>query len=335
MTQASTLPRSEPGTLRPMLARLTRYPFDSADHLFELKWDGIRAFALVDGPQLKLVNRNGVEVSRHFPELSGLPRQVSSDSAVLDGELVCLDKQGHPDFAMLQLRLQKPEGVRSRANPVHFIACDVLRLDGGSVMGEPLVKRKNLLHQIMKPSEIAQPCEFIENDGKAFFQATCELGLEGVVAKAKESLYFPGKRSQHWLKVKRVRESEFVGGGYTFGGNKSEAFTSLILGLHDNDGQLLCVGQLATGFTKNLGRELLPRLQALHTSECPFVVPPDIRRFIYWCRPQVVCQVEYGEITEQGQLAYPVLKALRTDKSPGECTVSDAPGWPGLLADFA
>ena len=208
----------------------------------------------MDGPQLKLVNRNGVEVSRHFPELSGLPRQVSSDSAVLDGELVCLDKQGHPDFAMLQLRLQKPEGVRSRANPVHFIACDVLRLDGGSVMGEPLVKRKNLLHQIMKPSEIAQPCEFIENDGKAFFQATCELGLEGVVAKAKESLYFPGKRSQHWLKVKRVRESEFVVGGYTFGGNKSEAFTSLILGLHDNDGQLLCVRQLATGFTKNLGR---------------------------------------------------------------------------------
>ena len=318
-----------------MLARLARHPFDSPEYLFELKWDGIRALAFLDGGRLKLLSRSSRDITASFPELSRLPSQVGADRVVLDGELVCLDKDGHPSFPLLQERLSGPEGRGQRSNPVHFIAFDILYVEGRSVMGEPLSSRKNRLHETVRPSEMAQACDFIEGDGLAFFQATCEHGLEGVVAKEKSSIYLPGKRSQHWLKVKRVRESEFVVGGYTIGGAKGEAFSSLLLGLYDDDGQLVFVGQVSTGIPGPLARDLSRDLQRSHVDECPFASVPDVQRLMFWCHPEVVCRVEYGEFSEDGRLAYPMFKALRDDKSPAECMVADAPGWPKVLADFA
>ena len=201
-------------------------------------------------------------------------------------------------------------------------------------MGEPLVDRKTLLQDVLAPNELVQACDFIQGEGEAFFQATCELGLEGIVAKEKSSPYLPGKRSSHWLKVKRVRESGFVIGGYTFRGTGKEHFSSLLLGLYDNDNRLRYVGQVASGISASTAGELSSSLQHLHVAECPFDSLPDIQRFIFWCRPELVCQVEYGEFTETGHLAYPVLKALRDDKSAAECTTADALGWPGAIDCF-
>ena len=214
MTTGPALSHRLPATLRPMLARLARRPFDSPDHLFELKWDGIRALAFVDRGHVRLLGRNSRDITATFPELSSLPTQVDAGSAVLDGELVCLDQHGHPSYPRLARRLDKLSDRKARRDLVHFIAFDLLYLESRSMMGEPLLHRKSRLQEVLKPSEIAQACDFIEGDGEAFFQAACEHGLEGVVAKDKSSLYFPGRRSHHWLKVKRVRESEFVIGGY-------------------------------------------------------------------------------------------------------------------------
>jgi DNA ligase-1 len=333
----SALYRGLPKTVKPMLARLARQPFDSPDHLFELKWDGIRALAFVEGGNLKLLSRNSRDITGGFPELSRLPAQVGVGGAVLDGELVCLDQQGHPSFSLLQERLNRPSDRRMRGDPVHFIAFDLLYVEGSPVMGEPLFERKNRLHGLLNPSEMAQACDFIEGDGLAFFQATCEHGLEGIVAKEKSSIYLPGKRSQYWLKVKRVRESEFVIGGYTFGGarNRKDAFSTLLLGLYDNDKQLTYVGQVSDGIPGPVARDLARDLQRMHVAACPFQALPDVQRFIFWCRPELVCQVEYGEFSDDGKLVYPMFRALRDDKSPAECTISDALGWPRVLADFA
>ena len=327
--------QSSPKTVKPMLARLARHPFDSPDYLFELKWDGIRALAFIDGNELKLLSRTSTDITAHFPELAGLPKQIHAENAVLDGELVCMDEFGRPSFSRLQRRLQKASNRGLRSNPVHFIAFDLLYLNGQSIMGEPLFSRKDRLHAVLESNEITQACEFIENNGEAFFQATCELGLEGIVAKEKSSLYFPGKRSQFWLKVKRLRESEFVIGGYTLGGKKREPFSSVLLGLYNNDKQLVFVGQVATNLSKPATEELYVTLNEIHASESPFETAPGIQKLLYWCRPELVCQVEYGEFTEDGKLVYPVFKAFREDKSPQECMIADALGWPNLLADFA
>ena len=324
-----------PRTVRPMLARLARRPFDSLDYLYELKWDGIRAMAFIEGGHLKLLGRNSEDVTHLFPELADLPRQINEDGVVLDGELVCLDNQGQPSYSRLRRRLGTSDGRGARSNPVHFIAFDLLYVGGRSVMAEPLLDRKGLLRDLLLTSKVGHACEFIENDGEAFFRATCDMGLEGIVAKEKFSLYFPGKRSRNWLKVKRVRESDFVIAGYTFRGGRKEVFSSLVLGLYDNERQLIYVGQVATGISRKIARGLAPVLQEAHTAECPFEALPDVRKLIFWCRPELVCQLEYGEFTEGGDLAYPVFKGLRDDKSPTECAVADAPGWPDILADFA
>ena len=334
MTTASAPSKRLPQTVKPMLARLARRPFDSPDHLYELKWDGIRALAFVDGGRFRLLSRKSKDITSTFPELSSLPEQVRGDRVVLDGELVCLDDLGHPSYLRLQQRLQNPDHPKVRSNPVHFIAFDVLYLDGFPIMSDPLFTRKNILHNLLRASEVTQACDFIEKDGEAFFQATCELGLEGIVAKEKSGLYLPGKRSKSWLKVKRVRESEFVVGGYTFRGVRNEYFYTLLLGLYDNDGQLIFVGEVGAGISRSVAKEL-SRMLHFHAGEQPFASLPNIQKLIFWCRPELVCQVGYGEFTEHGKLAYPVFKALRDDKSPAECLIADAPAWPKVLADFA
>ena len=217
-------PNNLPTIIKPMLGRLARNAFDSPDHLFELKWDGMRALAFIEGGSLKILSRNGRNITSNFPELAELPSHVKSAPLIIDGKIVCLDEQNKPSFSRIQQRVQsKRIGIR-RTHPVTFIAFDLLYQKGLPVMKKALVERKNLLADLLDPTDFAQACEFVENDGTAFFQATCDLGLEGIMAKEKSGLYLPGERSPHWLKVKRVRVSEFVIGGYSFGGARKELF---------------------------------------------------------------------------------------------------------------
>ena len=333
MSKAGVPTARVPKTINPMLARMARHPFDSSDHLFELKWDGIRALAYIDGGQLRLQSRNLKDITHHFPELSVLPKLVKADQAILDGELVCFDQEDRPSLSRMQQRLQRQATGRVVRSPrVHFVAFDLLFLRGKSVMNEPLEQRKNLLHEVLKPTEVAQACDFIETDGNAFFQATCDHGLEGIMAKDKSGVYLAGKRSTSWLKVKRVRECEFVIGGYAFGGQRKELFSSLLLGLYDDRQGFAFVGQVGTGISKTEARQLHSLLEPLHISDRPFANPPNLQKFIYWCRPELVCRVEYGEFTTEGKLRYPVYQMLRDDKPATDCRVVDAPGWPQVLS---
>lgn len=334
MVQAKSLPK----TISPMLARLTRQPFDSTDHLFELKWDGIRALVFRDGGKLRMQSRDLKDLTPLFPELSTLHKSIEADDTVLDGELVCFDDEGRPSLGLMQRRLKRQSEGRIVRNPkVHFVAFDLLFLGGISVMEEPLSLRKTLLQEVLNPSDNVQACEFIDSEGKAFFQATWDLGLEGIMAKDKSGVYLAGKRSLGWQKIKRARECEFVVGGYAFGGKRRQPYSSLLLGLYDDRQGLVFVGQVATELSKPDTRRLYEKLEQLHTPICPFTRPPSPPAFTFWCNPELACNVEYGEFTTNGLLRYPVFVSLRDDKPPSDCRIVDAPGWPielGWNVDF-
>ena len=328
--------QSLPATISPMLASLARQPFDSPDHLFELKWDGMRCLAFFDEAGLRLQSRNLKDMTPQFPELTTLPESIRAESAVLDGELVCFDKDGRPSLTRLRRRLKTLDGGRRDPGPnAHYVAFDILYLDGHSLMELPLVERKVLLRETLEPSELAQPCEFVEANGVAFFQATCDHGLEGIMAKARSGQYHPGKRTNAWLKIKRVRECDFVVGGYTFGG-ANQYFSSLLLGLHDGQGRLVYVGQVGTGLSRTEAKEVYARLERVQSTEPPFDNPPSLERLVHWCRPAIVCSVQYGEFTEPGLVQYPTFLSLVDDKSPADCKLADAPGRPSydILRDL-
>ena len=162
MDTVSSPTRSLPA-IKPMLARLTRHPFDSPNHIFELKWDGIRALAFIEGGRVRLQGRNLKDITPSFPELARLARSVRSDQTVLDGELVCFDRNGRPSFPRMQERLRRQaRGSADRGPRAHFVAFDLLYAEGVSVMDEPLSERKNLLHKALEPTDAAQACEFVE-----------------------------------------------------------------------------------------------------------------------------------------------------------------------------
>lgn len=312
-----------PPTIKPMLATLAAQPFDSTEHIFEVKWDGVRVLAFIEAGQLRLQGRNLGSITYQYPELHHLLDQVQGDGIVLDGEIISLDGMGHPDFERLQqrLKLHEPAAVAlaAKRQPVHYQIFDLLYLDGQSVMEEPLWRRKNLLHHLLTPSSWAQATDFVEREGMALFEAVRSHRLEGVVAKAKDSPYVSGKRTSAWLKFKAMRQGKFVIGGYTLGGRRKELFNSLLLGTYQQ-GRLRYVGSVSGGFDEVAMREIYARLEPLVTSTCPFLAPPAIPRLIHWCQPGLVCQVKYGEWTREGRLRFPLFAALRSDLDPSDCT---------------
>jgi len=312
-----------------MLPTLAPEPFDSPDHLFELKWGGVRALAYVQRTHLRLQARNLRDLSPLYPELAGLPHQLRARSALLDGEIVALGPEGHPDFSLQRSRLAscllKPPAKRPAAAEISYQAFDVLFLDGRSLLNRPLAERKSILRDVLEPSQAAQVCDFIEDEGIAFFEAAVEHKLEGIVAKEKGSLYFPARRSPAWLEVRALQGGEFVIGGYTFGGGRRrDPFQGLLLGAY-RGGRLRYVGQVSGGYSDEEAAGLAGLLSKMHVARCPFVEPPAIQRFIFWVKPQVVCQVRFSHWSPQGRLRFPVFAGLRTDVSPQDCFAEQAP----------
>jgi DNA ligase D-like protein (predicted ligase) len=318
-----------PAALRPMLPAVAPEPFDSPDHLFELKWGGVRSLAFVRGGRLRLQGSNLRDITALFPELAELPSQLHASEALLDGEIVALGPQGYPDFDVLRSRLNSYalEGLpkpRSGAT-ISYQAFDLLFLNGRPLLNRPLRERRAVLQGALDAGQTARPCDFIENDGIAFFEAAVQHKLEGIVAKEKDSPYFPGKRSSAWLEIRSLQAGEFVIGGYTFGGGRRrDAFHGLLLGAYRR-GQLRYAGQATGGYSEREARWLADLLSKLHTSQPPFADPPAIQRLIFWVRPQVVCQVRFSHWSPQGRLRFPVFMALRPDLAPEDCIADEIP----------
>jgi ATP-dependent DNA ligase len=188
-----------PGTLRPMLAKPAAAPFDSADHLFEPSWGGLRALAFV-GPaatagtgDVRIVDVDGAPVGDQLPELAGLAVRVDARSAVLDGELVVVDPAGRADPAQLTARILGRPG-----RPVAYLAFDLLHLDGRSLLGVPLDRRRALLRRVLRPGDEVVAVPAIQGEGRALWEAAAAQGIAGVMARQRTSPYLPGIRSRLW-----------------------------------------------------------------------------------------------------------------------------------------
>lgn len=192
------LPRLPDG-LRPMQPRPAPAPFDSADHVFEPSWGGLRALVFV-GPSatpgagdVRIVDVDGADIGRSLPELAGLAVRVDARSAVLDGELVAVDPRGRADGAELSRRLQGRAGRQ-----VAFLAFDLLHLDGRSLLGTPLVRRRQLLRRVLRPGDEVVAVPAIAEEGRALWEAAAAQGIAGVMARQRSSPYLPGVRSRLW-----------------------------------------------------------------------------------------------------------------------------------------
>ena len=305
--------------VEPMLPTPSHEPSDSPDRLYEIKWEGIRVVSLVEGGVVAMHTRGGKSVTHAFPDVAkALRNTIGGADAVVDGELVAIGDDGIPQRHAVVDRLLKGAPVGAPAT-VNYEIFDILLLNGKPLLDVPLYERKAILHETVRPNETVHICHFEEGEGIAMYDAAQELGLHGIVAKDRFSLYEPGKRSRHWLSTKHARTMNLVIGGYTFGGS-GQPFESLLLGAFD--GQRLRYAGLVGGWSAKGDPDLLYRMISnRHVAECPFTEKLQFDRFFYWCEPTLAVEVEYGERSPDGTPRFMVVNSLRPDIDARNCDV--------------
>lgn len=289
----------------------------------ELKWDGVRGVVTVAAGEVHVASRTGRTVTSAYPEvvaaLAGLGRDV-----VLDGELVSTDAEGRPSFGRLQQRMhvRAPSAELVAAVPVVLQCFDVLAVDGAATTGLAWSERRAALEGLALPRPgVAVPPAWTDVTPAQLLAAATEQGLEGVVAKRTASTYQPGRRSRDWLKTAVRRTREVVVGGWTDGqGSRAGSFGALLLGAHDDAGDLVYLGHVGTGFTEAAQRALVARLAPLERATSPFAaaLPAAVVRGAHWVAPELVGDVEFRELTGEGRLRHPSWRGLRSDKEPAD-----------------
>jgi bifunctional non-homologous end joining protein LigD len=299
-----------PHALVPMLPEAIKKPFDNADWVFEVKWDGYRAIAEIDDPNASLYSRNRLPLMKKFP-LVVQSLQKLGFRAVLDGEIIVADKNGMPDFQ----KLQHYKGA-ARDHLLYYVF-DVLFYEDRDLTGLPLVKRKELLKQILPPDEHIKYSEHLWKDGVSFFDAAKQKGIEGIVAKHSRGLYKPGSRSGEWLKIKSRITQDCVISGFTEPRGQRKYLGSLVLGAY-RKGQFVYIGHSGGGFGKENIKTMYEKLRPLVRKTSPFVANAPHDTPVTWVKPMIVCEVGFAGWTEDGVMRQPVFLRLRDDKTPIE-----------------
>ncbi len=297
----------------PMLATAGK-PFDIDDEddwAFEMKWDGYRAVAVCEGSDVTLFSRTGKDMTDTYPEVADALAEQGLTGTVLDGEVVALGPDGTPSFSRLQ------QGTR----PIHYLLFDVLSHDGEALKNATYLERRQVLHDLdLDDGEVLRVPLAFDGSLEDAVASSQELGLEGVVAKRRDSRYRSGTRSSSWIKIKNQQMQEAVIVGWRPGkGGRSGAVGSLLLAIPDGDGWRY-IGRVGTGFTDRVVADLTDRLKAIERKTAPLEVPRDVARDARWVTLKLVGEVTYSEWTPEGHLRHPVWRGLRPDKKPVDVT---------------
>lgn len=301
-------------TLSPMLIGAEQPAFDSPDYLYELKLDGVRCLAYLSD-KTELINKRSLMVAPIYPELKEIHKQNRAKRVILDGELIVM-KDGKPDFFEMQRRALKSNATKiaiaANSLPVTFITFDILYKDGKDLTTLPLKDRKAILDKTIRDGDRMAKSRVIDGSGTALFDLTQKQGLEGIVAKRKDSLYHWGKRTKQWIKSKNLMDDDYVITGYI---PKDAGVTSIVIAQYDATNSLKYKGHVTLGVSGEVFRKIssLPHLAA------PAFEPPSGNENAAWVSPMLVCTVKFMEKHKNGGLRQPVFKGLRDDKTPEEC----------------
>jgi bifunctional non-homologous end joining protein LigD len=304
-----------------MMASLDAAP-SGAGWAFEWKWDGVRAIVAAIPGLVRATSRNGRDITAGYPELDVLAEMVDRP-VLLDGELVTLDQHGRPDFGRLQSRMhvRHPSPALVRSAPVQFYIFDLLHLDG-PLLAKPYLQRRELLDQLqLTGGPVGTPANHTGIAASVLLDLAGQHGLEGVVAKRLDSRYEPGRRARTWIKTPLRHTQEVIIGGWRPGeGNRADTIGALLLGVYDEAGRLRYAGDVGTGFTDRMLRDLLAMLNGHARSTSPFdeVIPREHARDAHWTEPDLVGEVEYRQWTADGRLRHASWRGLRPDRSPRE-----------------
>ncbi|HEY0059959.1 MAG TPA: non-homologous end-joining DNA ligase, partial [Flavisolibacter sp.] len=302
-----------PTGIKPMLTSIADAPFNDANWQFEIKWDGYRAVSYMTKEEVHIRSRNDLSFNEKFSDVHSALTGWGLN-AVVDGEVVVLDADGHADFEALQ---NWP--LEQRGTLVYFVF-DLLWLDGYNLMTKTLVERREILAQLVPMNNVIRFSDSIDEAGIDFFKVARLNGLEGIIAKRKDAPYQPSVRTKNWYKIKAEERHEAVICGYTKKRGSSRLFSSLILGRPGPKG-IDFIGQVGTGFSATVQKHLFAVMNPLFTEACPFRTKPVTGAPTMWLKPQLVCEVKYTELTSEGVMRHPSFQGLREDKTLADLNV--------------
>lgn len=303
------------------LAKLISKAPEGEDWLYELKYDGFRIMAFVEGSIVRLITRNGNDYIRRFQAVeSSLIEWASGRAMVLDGEMAVTDESGKTDFHALQNYMRNP-----KEQNLTYIVFDLLALDGADLRGLPLIDRKEKLEALMKdaPGNLYYS-RYVRGNANESFVVACEAGMEGIIGKKADSVY-SGTRNGDWIKLKCGKRQEFVIGGYSLTDKRVRGVSALLLGAYEGD-ELVYTGRTGTGMSEADMRMLEEKFEGLKRTEPPFkLVPkPRPREKVTWLEPELIAEVKFAEWTEDNLLRQASFKGIRTDKNPREIKKEEA-----------
>ena len=302
---------TRPAWVAPQLATLVSRPPAGDGWVHEMKLDGYRILIRIEGGRATLLTRNRQDWTARFRGVAEAAAALPVEEALLDGEIVALDRAGVSSFQALQQADQLEKG-----RSLVYVAFDLLVLDGRDLRSRPLVERKAQLAHLLKGRRgRLRYSEHFDVPGERVYERACRLGLEGIIAKRRDAPYTSG-RGQAWLKVKCVARQELVIGGYTDPEGARDEFGSLLLGVHDRAGRLVYAGRVGTGFDHATLKNLGARLSKLERRVSPFSPegPRPPTRGAHWVKPELVAEVAFAEWTRDGLLRHPAFQGLREDK---------------------
>ena len=302
------------GFIKPMLANTTEKSFDNPEWLFENKYDGYRAVAVINPENVQLFSRNKISFNANFKPIAEELKKINH-AVVLDGEIVVENSKGRSDFQLLQ------NYITSGIGELKYYVFDIMSIDGNDITHLSLLERKELLRLLLKKEKLTNILysRHTVGEGNKLYQATVKNKGEGIMAKKMHSVYAYGQRSSDWLKIKISQQEEALVIGITNPKKSRKYFGALLLGQYDGK-DLKYIGKCGTGFKEEALKGLYGTFQPYFTATSPLSAKPSLRDEIQWIKPKYVAQIKFTEWTRDKHLRHPVFLGLRTDKSPKEVT---------------